>query len=160
MLATIHRNDLQPGDLSPEQTETLMLMLETEGTVDKSLAIALLKWNNPNLEYHEPILEPIYYQARKGKPQKAFYTGKVQFSLYPNPARDYVTLSYLVPENQMNSLSIQVKDATGRSVLSKQLPPNSPEYILDTKILTKGVYTVVLLQNNSPVQTAKLVIVK
>jgi hypothetical protein len=160
MLADIGANEIQPGDLTPEQTETLMLMLESEGTVEKSLAIALLKWNNPELEYNEPILEPIYYQARKAKPQKAIYTGKVQFSLYPNPARDFVTLSYLVPENQMNSLSIQVKDATGRSVLSKQLPPNSSEYILDTKILTKGVYTVVLLQNNSPGQTAKLVIVK
>lgn len=160
ILNDIRSNDLQRGDLTPEQTETLMLMLETEGTVDKSLAIALLKWNNPNLEYHEPILEPIYYQARKGKPQKAFYTGKVQFSLYPNPARDYVTLSYLVPENQKNSLTVQLKDATGKIVLSKHLPPNSSEYILDTKTLTKGVYTVVLLHNDRFVQTAKLVIVK
>jgi hypothetical protein len=160
ILEAIKEYDLQPGDLIGEQTEPLILMLETEGTVDKSLAIAILLWNDPDFEYNEPILEPTGYQMRKTKPQKAIATDVTVMRLYPNPARDYFTVFYKVPESQRNSLSLQVKDATGRIVLQQPLLDNAFEYMIDTGILTKGVFTVVLLNNNRLLTAEKLVIIK
>jgi beta-glucanase (GH16 family) len=149
LLAIIYEHDLQPGDLTGEQTEPLMLMLETEGTVNKALAISILLWNDPYFEYNEPILEPTGYQMRKARPQKSVAKQTIELKLYPNPARDYFTVFYKVPDAFRNSLSLQVKDASGRIVLQQPLPDNAFEYMIDTGTLAKGVYTVVLLNNNS-----------
>lgn len=129
-------------------------------SVEKSLAIAILLWNNPDFEYNEPILEPIGYQMRKIRPQKTVAKQIIKLKLYPNPAKDYFTVFYKVPDAFRNSLSLQVKDATRRIVLQQSLPDNALEYMIDTGTLTKGVYTVVLLNNNSLLKAEKLVIIK
>lgn len=160
LLEVIHENDLQPGDLTGEQTEPLLLMLETEETVDKSLAIAILLWNDPSFEYYEPILEPSGYQMRKARPQKHSTKETIVLRLYPNPARDYFTVYYKVPDAFRQALSLQVKDASGRLVLQQPLPDNTSEYMIDTGTLNKGVYNVILLNNKSMLKAEKLVIVK
>ncbi len=160
LLEVIQENDLQPGDLSGEQIEPLLLMLETEETVDKSLAIATILWNDPSFEFYEPILEPANYQMRKATTQKSVPKETIVLRLYPNPARDYFTVYYKVPDALRNSLLLHVKDASGRLVLQQPLPENAIEKMIDTGTLNKGVYTVILLNNNSMLKAEKLVIVK
>ncbi len=160
LLSMIRENDLQPGDLSGEQIEPLLLMLETEGPIRNALAIAILLWNDPSFEYYEPILDPVNYQMRKARPQKSVAKETIVLRLYPNPARDYFTVYYKVPDALRNSLSLQVKDASGRMVLQHPLPKNAFEHMIDTGSLNKGVYTVILLNNKSMLKAEKLVIVK
>ena len=97
---------------------------------------------------------------RKTRPQKSAAKETIVLRLYPNPARDYFTVYYKVPDALRNSLSLQVKDASGRIVLQHPLPDNAFEYMIDTGILTKGIYTVVLLNSNRMLKAEKLVIIK
>jgi hypothetical protein len=135
-------------------------MLETDGTVDKSLAIALLKWNDPDIEYFEPILEPIYYQARKARPASLLDQTKLQLTLYPNPAYDYVTVRYNLPNSTSQSMAIVVTDAMGRETINKALQSISGELILDIRHLAKGAYNVCLKEGNQLKANQKLIIVK
>lgn len=160
MLADIRANDIQPGDLSPEQTEMLLQMLATEGTVDKALAISVILWNDPAYEYVEPILEPAGSQLRKARPQKTVTNETIELMLYPIPAKDHFTVIYKVPDNLRNSLSIQVKDVSGRIVLKQPLPDNAFEYLFETVTLTRGIYTVMLLNSTGLLKSEKLVIIK
>ena len=123
-------------------------------------AFSILLWNNPAFEYYEPILEPTGYQMRKARPQKSVTKETIVLKLYPNPARDYFTVYYKVPDALRYSLSLQVKDASGRIVQQQFLPDNAFEYMIDTGILTKGIYTVVLLNSNRMLKAEKLVIFK
>lgn len=97
---------------------------------------------------------------RKARPQKSVAKQTIELRLYPNPARDYFTVFYKVPDAFHNSLSLQVKDASGRIVLQQSLPDNAFEYMIDTGTLAKGVYTVVLLTNKNLLKAEKLVIIK
>lgn len=158
LLEVIRENDLQPGDLTVEQTEPLMLMLETEGTVDNALAISILLWNDPFFEYYEPILEPSGYQMRKAPKQQKLPAENLKFNIYPNPARDYFTASWDIPSQQQFSASIIVTDAVGRELMMKPLPSAAGEMMVDISTLPKGVFNVWLVSNKKPVVNRKLVV--
>ena len=63
----------------------------------------------------------------------------------PNPSSDFVTISF--PSN-IDSARIEIADAFGKVVLSKQIVINSNEYILDTGGISEGIYYLSIINGN------------
>jgi hypothetical protein len=59
---------------------------------------------------------------------------KNEFTLYPNPARDYVTLDFGINESPV---MMEIFDIQGKSVLQNEITGNEP---IDVKMLTRGLY--------------------
>ncbi|HRI19632.1 MAG TPA: S8 family serine peptidase [Panacibacter sp.] len=83
-----------------------------------------------------------------------YYFGNNTFVMYPNPVRQYQSLTILSNNFLTNTLFIY--DITGRKVMEKQII-NLQENISVAK-LAKGMYIVVILNNNEKLFTGKLFI--
>jgi len=66
------------------------------------------------------------------------------FKVYPNPFQDTIQFDFTDTTQQ---LEIVIYDVLGRSVLKQQL--NKQEAIIDTQLLSKGIYFLQLKQDNS-----------
>lgn len=75
------------------------------------------------------------------------------FQLYPNPAKDYVTIS--AEQNAVGGL-LQLRDITGRVISTQVL--NNKQFILNTSTLAAGVYVVTLQQKDGAIGLKRLVI--
>ena len=160
--ADISQNEKAPGSLNETQTTNLGNIMQTEEIVDKSMALALLKWNNPDYEYYEVILEPGESSERKARPNsdKKDTEDEVLFKIFPNPASDYVTVQYRTSDKVYKTLSIVVKDGSGRKIIEKQLKGGDNEELLDTQKLISGFYTVLLYTDINVIAVEKLTINK
>lgn len=75
------------------------------------------------------------------------------FNIYPNPAKDFVTLNNLTV-----GTTLQLTDMTGKTVLETSV--STEEMTIDLNGLTEGVYFVQILDNASIIGTKKLAISK
>ena len=64
---------------------------------------------------------------------------KQSFSINPNPARDFATISF---SNTVNNATIAVYDITGKVVIAQSLNGNANYFKLNTQTLTNGVYAI------------------
>jgi hypothetical protein len=63
----------------------------------------------------------------------------LNFSLYPNPAKDFITISFSIPENT----SFEIYDARGKLVLSN-LNISDKVFGIDLSALPSGIYQIVI----------------
>lgn len=73
-----------------------------------------------------------------------------QFSIYPNPAKDFITI------DGKNMKQINIMDGLGRKII--QLIGTADHQTLSTKQLNKGIYIVELITTKGEVQREKLII--
>ncbi|MCF8296700.1 MAG: hypothetical protein K9J13_04070 [Saprospiraceae bacterium] len=161
--ADIKENNKVPGSLNETQLTNLDNIMQTEELVDKSMTLALLKWNNPEYEYNEIILEPSESSARMAKPNKIrkdIDEDETLFKIFPNPANNYITVQYRTSDKFCNKLSIAIKDASGRIIIEKQLIGGDNEELIDTQKLKNGYYTILLYCDNNVISVEKLTITK
>lgn len=76
------------------------------------------------------------------------------FSVYPNPAQDYLEIS--IADIQQESVELRVNDVKGRLISSHSITGVS-NYRIDTTALEAGVYTISVVSNNR-IATQKFVI--
>lgn len=76
------------------------------------------------------------------------------FSIYPNPNRNSFIVSSPVLSKEKYIMDIY--NANGQKIFSKELPDNSEEVELSN--LPSGLYVAVILQNNNVVHTEKIII--
>jgi len=80
--------------------------------------------------------------------------------IYPNPAKDYVTFDYRLPE-YMQSATITVVDITGKVILNVNLNTYEGQYLWDTRIIKNGLYFINLKDDKGQtILTEKLSIIK
>ncbi len=77
------------------------------------------------------------------------------FSMYPNPAKDVVTIQY---DLDFNNASIELYDISGRSISQNLISSSIGELQLNTSTYQAGVYIVVVKQNNEILLQQKLII--
>jgi alpha-tubulin suppressor-like RCC1 family protein len=80
---------------------------------------------------------------------------EVAFSLYPNPARDVVTINY---DLAFSDSVVEVYDIAGRSISKNVLSSSSGEFQLSTTTYATGLYIVVVKQDDVILAQKKLVI--
>lgn len=82
------------------------------------------------------------------------------FSIYPNPATDYVTFEYRLPEYTTSAI-ITVVDMTGKQILAVPINTTEGQYLWDTRKIGNGFYFISLKDNEGrTILTEKLSIIK
>ena len=77
------------------------------------------------------------------------------FSMYPNPAKDEVTIQY---DLGFNDATIELYDISGRSISKNLVTSSTGDLQLNTSTYQTGVYIVVVKQNNGILLQQKLII--
>ncbi len=73
-----------------------------------------------------------------------------EIKIYPNPARNFLVISMAAQQSQS---TIEVYDITGKRVLVSSIAKNVKEYHLSVQDLAKGVYQIVIFNNQSYFQS-------
>ena len=154
------QNELLPGDLSVEQLTSLEEIMNASVVVDKSMALSLLKWNNPDYAWEELILIPQETSPRLSKPVKPKRKAEPVIRIYPNPARDYITIEYRTADANSAKLSLVICDAAGRKLLEKSLKGGDYDELVDISTLIPGVYSVQLVDEKAVIAAHKLTVIK
>ncbi|CAM3624367.1 T9SS type A sorting domain-containing protein [Flavobacterium gelidilacus] len=84
----------------------------------------------------------------------AFQKDKV-FSLYPNPARDLVTIQY---DLDVENTNVEVYDISGRVINHYKLSSSRGELQVNTSTYQAGIYIVIVKQNDTILLQQKLII--
>lgn len=78
-------------------------------------------------------------------------------TIAPNPTQAWATVTYSLTKEATDGL-IEVKDATGRPVLSERLAGKQGQVVLDTRLLAKGAYTVQCRADGVVLITERLIV--
>ena len=80
--------------------------------------------------------------------------------IFPNPAKQYFTIEYKIPSETITNAVIEIQSIDGR--LIKQIPLKNSQFqlIIDIKEYAKGVYLIVLKNNGTVIESAKVTIIK
>ena len=112
---------------------------------------------NDVLSYREPVsMPPPVPQARLAYDTEP--ADEMLFDVYPNPAKDYITINYDVIETT-EPLALAVLDATGRLVQTLQLKGAANQVIIETNGIAAGTYHCNLVAGGTVLQTQKVSIV-
>ena len=71
---------------------------------------------------------------------KLSHTADEVFNLYPNPAKDFVTITMAASAKQT---TIKLVDMSGRVVQTILLPAGTTQYVIDVKHLSRGAYKII-----------------
>jgi hypothetical protein len=155
---TILEEELMPGQLTQNQINDLTDILEHGIVYTHEMALALLKWNNHRFAFEEFILDYTPQQQRKVKRSKK--TSEPNLEVFPNPARDYFTLIYKVPETNKGYPVILITDITGRVMHRIDAQSYSGDVLVDATNFVSGVYSVSLITADNRQSMQRLVIVR
>jgi len=158
----LKRKPSMQGALSANQKAILEGMVEAApNTAPASAALALLIFNNPEYAYYEVVKPVTVNNARLASPvgNSGLKIEDKLLKIYPNPSHDYITLEYRTG-NKYSSLSIAIKDATGKTVLIKQLKGGDSEEMINLSELKSGVYSLILYGDATLIEVEKITILK
>jgi len=159
---SMQQENLYEGGLSEAQQASLESILSDDRPFMAPIALALLKRNNINYIYAEAINDVPQSGARLAAPKHNVVSDvNVAFKLYPNPAKDYVTLSY---NCKYMNISYSVSDIQGRIIKSNTLQTikdvNSNEILIDLGGLSPGSYQITIKSNKTNLWSDKLIIIE
>jgi hypothetical protein len=91
---------------------------------------------------------PNYVLCVRGNPTLSVKqeTPNASIKIHPNPSSDFVSISFL---SYTTSVKIEIVDAMGKIVLSKEIVINSNEYLLDTERISEGLYYLSIINGNN-----------
>ena len=89
-----------------------------------------------------------YVLCVRGNPSLSLNTIEPHTSIkiHPNPTSDLVSISF---PSYTTSAKIEIVDAMGKIVLSKEIVVNSNEYLLDTEGISGGIYYLSIINGNN-----------
>ncbi len=102
--------------------------------------------------YTSPQLSPNICVATLSTPT---FQKESVFSLYPNPAKDLVTIEY---DLAVEKATVEVFDISGRAINQYMLSSSKGELQLNTSSYQSGVYIVVVKDKNTVLKQQKLVV--
>ncbi len=148
------------SQLDSTQYEVLNNIVSNTNGFPQALARNLLLYNNATA-YHEPYLL-VDTTQNKSAPVKSSNTGfsiwkgSNYFTLYPNPANQYITLEYNLRYNISNPV-VEIVTLTGVHISTFRLAKQSGVIIIDLRAYLSGTYLLRLSNNNRTLQTAKFI---
>ncbi len=80
--------------------------------------------------------------------------------LYPNPARDYITVEYRTADVSTGKLWLLITDVSGRKLREIALKGGDYDELIDISSLIPGVYTVSIRNERVILSTQKLTVIK
>lgn len=113
-------------------------------------SLTLMRLNNAVNET-EPLYLPEEGKLKSGKVGHSNNQLPARLALYPNPAKDYITVEYDYPENQ--GLILQLTDIVGRIVYKHNLNTGRDIVLVDVHELCNGQYILNLKAGNKVLQS-------
>jgi len=112
------------------------------------------------MQYSEPYLVPDFMKkADIKKNNKKQVTQAAFVKVYPNPAKDFVTIEYDLCGKKGNSI-INIADQSGKQVKSISVIKIQDQILVETKGLISGTYFVQLIESGKMIASCKFVIIK
>ncbi len=131
----------------------ILLQIINQGDDKPAAASRNLLIDNGLLNYDEPIK---YEFQTKSKRIMEFNDKSIKgLAVYPNPANDFLTVS---TGYSIDGLHIDIIDAHGKIVLTKQMPKDKEEVIIYLKYIPKGEYIVRLYNHSKQFESIKFLI--
>jgi hypothetical protein len=158
---TVKQSDITLGMLTESQKAQLESIAELENSPVAHSALSLLLLDNPEYAYYEVVKPVPENNARLSSPvdNSELKIEDKLLKIYPNPSHDYITLEYRTGD-KYSSLSIAIKDATGKTVLTKQLKGGNSEEMINLSELKSGVYSLFLYGDATLIEVDKFTILK
>ena len=157
----VKQSDITLGMLSESQKTQLKSIASLDNSPVASSALALLIFDNPKYAYYEQVKPVTVNKARLTRPidNTELKTENKLLKIYPNPSHNYITLEYRTGD-KYSSLSIAIKDATGKTILTKQLKGGNSEEMINLSELKSGVYSLLLYGDDALIEVNKITVLK
>ncbi|MEM7106507.1 MAG: T9SS type A sorting domain-containing protein [Bacteroidota bacterium] len=162
---TIKKQTLQNGSFWDKLTladiQSLQSIAGSSGQTADVLAHNILRFAT-NHEFHR---EPVIPNSGSGQqlifidPFEEINARMTEVDVFPNPAKDYVTIEYKFPE-YIESFTIIISDITGRLVLKQEESTYKGQFVWDTRQVGQGIYFINILSRNSQLFSGKVAIEK
>lgn len=135
------------------------LMNNSEGPVSSFASNVLL--SRGLINYNEPYILPEEgYKSSKIHHRNLNETQETsQLKVYPNPARDYIIIEYILDREPENA-SIFLYDVSGKTILSQSLKATRDFLVVPLTGIPSGNYLCSLRMGNNSVQNVKFIIIK
>jgi hypothetical protein len=150
-LATDTTYELEPGNPAVMALETLATEENLAGTGARNLMISV-----GLMQYNEQVILP-EPEIKSAKVEHIATINPVvgyDLRLFPNPAYDYVTVEYELPEHG----TLELSSIDGKMIFSQQLPTGKDQRIIPVQELIPGTYVVSLFAGNKILTSVKLTI--
>jgi hypothetical protein len=154
---------LYENGLTDEQRMEAQTILESNLPMLSSMALAILKRDNPSLEYFEIIrdVEENNLRIAHGDNNITAPSEDDLFRIYPNPTINFVTLKY---DCRYVNMNYNITDMSGKALLAGEIKTvenaESNEELIDLSSLSPGSYTLEVRAKGLALWSQKLVINK
>jgi hypothetical protein len=159
----MEQENLYESSLTDTQRSDLENIIANSNPITAPFALSILKRDNPEYVFEETVFDVEENSARMAKPS-TMMTEPVEggeFKIYPNPTKDYTTLSY---NCKFANMSYSILDMVGKTLLTKSLitieDKNANEILIDLSFLSGGSYQILIKSNNTTLWSEKLLISK
>ncbi len=159
----MHENNLYEEGLSESNRESMQTIVANDKPITSTLALALLMRDNPSYEFTETVYDVEQNSARMANPtiDNISNITNSEFKLYPNPAHDYITLSY---NCKFANMTYSIIDIQGKALITAALKTiedmSNNEVLVDLSKLSMGTYQILIKSNNTILWSEKLIITK
>lgn len=138
--------------------EKLYQILNSPATKASGIARLLLMLGDTSFVYSEPVdLPPDIPQNKTTQPKKTDQKPIEKLEVYPNPANDFVTLTYQINES-LSGLLLIICDAMGKTVYTQALSKPDDNLLIVLKNYAKGNYIASIINNKKTIKTCKFVV--
>lgn len=162
LLFYMQQNNLNFNDFNSEQLN-LLEDLELDGHGRVQQYARNIRLNLGLSDYVEPYIIP---DLNKSTEMFNFETELLKsidevkyLEVFPNPAKDYVILKYLI-DNNLASSYLQITNASGKVLQTIEVLGSEDQIVIDTKNYKSGVYIATLFINGEVAESVKFNIIK
>ncbi len=128
------------------------------GNTISSNAMVLLKLNN-KLEYNEPLNWPVEGEKSNKSNKKTEDELTDYFVVYPNPAKDFVTVDYSLRDSEIDAL-MTISNSEGKVIVSKSLKNAQNQVLIEVSSWASGQYICTFYIGSEIQESQKIVIAK
>ena len=143
---------------STQKAALYNIVQNTDGLVQAMARNILIKTGD--IVYNEPYILPDTTQNKSvkvnGNVNNSFENNESYLKLYPNPAKDYLTIEYKVPLTAMSAV-IEMVSVAGLQTEAIRLSAGRGQKIVDTRGYKPGTYFVRLYINGKIAKSEKIV---
>ncbi len=131
---------------------------ESESGIAGAYARGLLTYSG-QIDYQEPIFLPEIMLLRKSDMSKVSETENSYLKVYPNPAKDFVSIEYKLTDEIVNPV-IKIISMHGQIIKYQKIVNKQDIIIFEIKDLTQGNYFVSLEDDGIKIESTILTVVK
>jgi hypothetical protein len=158
MLTSLKYNNKDIKEMDIEDRNQLYDILENPTSKATGIARMLLMQADTCFVYEEPVdLPPDLPQNKTTQPVKYDQKPMEKLEVYPNPANDFVTLTYQTNES-LSGLRLIICDVMGKTVYMQALSKPNDYLLIVLKDYAKGNYIASIINNKKTIKTCKFVV--